>query len=70
MHVSLAHGPATAGGAQAYAGNVSEGPAQSQNNTFSQSAPPQNNAQRFCPQCGQPITGGAAFCNKCGAKLN
>lgn len=74
MHINPAPVPAMAGGAQTYAGNAYAQPAQSQNNTLGQTAPPQSNAsgsaQRFCPQCGQPITGGAAFCNKCGAKLN
>ncbi|MCM1538586.1 MAG: zinc ribbon domain-containing protein [bacterium] len=50
---------------------------QPQNDTLGQSAQPQPiqpqdsvGAQRFCPQCGQEVTSGAAFCNKCGAKLN
>jgi len=59
--------------------NTYHQPAQPQNNaSYSQPAQPQNNAaaqtqsgiQRFCPQCGQTIAQGAAFCNKCGAKLS
>lgn len=52
-------------------------PTQSQNNANGQPIQPQGtaggqssgNAQRFCPQCGQAIASGAAFCNKCGARL-
>lgn len=42
------------------------GQPQMQNSSFGQ---PQNAAQRFCPQCGQAVSTGMAFCNKCGAKL-
>ena len=47
--------------------------AQPQTATFNPTAQPQGGtggAPRFCPQCGQTITNGAAFCNKCGAKLS
>ena len=51
--------------------------AQAQNNAYAQPAQPRNvgggqtsgGAPRFCPQCGQAIAAGAAFCNKCGARL-
>jgi len=31
--------------------------------------PPDNWSQRFCPQCGQSLPGGAMFCSKCGYRL-
>ncbi len=32
-------------------------------------APAEPKGQRFCPQCGAPVTPGAAFCSRCGTKL-
>ena len=30
---------------------------------------PSTPGQRYCPQCGQPVTGLGKFCNNCGHKL-
>jgi len=32
-------------------------------------AEPPAQGQRFCPQCGQPVTGSGKFCNHCGHRL-
>lgn len=60
--------PAMAGGAQPAMAGSAPTPMQTASAAYTAPAANAASAARFCPHCGQPVSGGA-FCNKCGARL-